>query len=285
MKIIPLQLAYWVHNLDPFAIHFPEGFFLDGIRWYGISYIIGFLIAMGLLYFYYKKGRSPYNVDEQGTLMTALIIGTLIGGRLGYMLLYDFDNFIRNPLIFFNTLQGGMASHGGIVGVFLALLWFSRKTKTSLLGLCDIIATLTPPGIFFGRIANFVNAELWGKISYMPWAVAFSTSMPPGTPVEHIPPRHPSQLYEAGLEGLLLCIYLQIRFWVSGAKLMKGQLAGEFFIGYTVVRIFGEIFREPDASLILSISRGQFYSLFLIIVGIIFIYFSRKVSKRGVRAK
>lgn len=269
-------LGYWVHNLDPFAIRFSNGFFLEGIRWYGISYVMGFLIAIALLYFYHKKGRSPYDTDQQSTLMTAIIVGTLVGGRLGYMLLYDFHDFIHNPLTFFMTLQGGMASHGGIIGVMLAIYWFAKHTKTSFLGVCDLIATIAPAGLFFGRIANFINGELWGKVSYVSWAVIFPSSVPPGYPLESIPPRHPSQLYEAGLEGLFLFVYLQLRFWINGKTLPKGRLAGEFFIGYALSRIFCEFFREPDGSLILGISRGQFYSVFLIVIGILFIYFSQK---------
>lgn len=272
-------LAYWVDNLDPFVVHFPKGFLVEGIRWYGLSYVLGFLIALGLLHFYYLKKRSPYNFDQETTLITAIIVCTLIGGRLGYMLLYDLKNFIHNPLTFFMTLHGGMASHGGIVGVFLALVWFSKKTKTSLFGLCDIIASIAAPGIFLGRIANFINGELWGKITYLPWAVIFPSSAPEGFPVNLIPPRHPSQLYEAVLEGLLLFAYMQWRFWTKGKVLPKGQLTGEFFIGYTIARSIGEVFREPDSSLIFGLNPGQFYSIFLILAGVTFIYLSQRNLK------
>lgn len=272
-------LAYWVNNLNPFVIQFPEGFFLDGIRWYGLAYVLAFLIAFGLIHLYYLKKRSPYNTDQQTSLITALIVGTLIGGRLGYMLLYDLDNFLGNPLTFFMTTQGGMASHGGIIGIFIAIAWFSKKTKTSFLGLCDIIASVAPAGIFFGRIANFINGELWGKITYLPWAVIFPTSAP-GFPIYIIPPRHPSQLYEALLEGLILFVYLQFRFWTKSKVLPKGQLTGECLIGYALARIICEFFREPDAPLILGLNAGQFYSFFLVLAGIVFIYFSRRGLKK-----
>ncbi len=260
-------------------IHFPEGSVVDGIRWYGVAYVISFLIAFGLLHFYYLKKRSPYNPDQQTSLVTAVILGTLIGGRLGYMILYDLNHFLHHPLTFFKVNEGGMASHGGILGIFIAIFWFSKKTKTSFLGICDIIASIAPAGIFLGRIANFINGELWGKISYVPWAVIFPTSAP-GFPIKLIPPRHPSQLYEAFLEGLLLFIYVQIRFWIKGKTLPKGQLAGEFLIGYATMRIICEFFRTPDAPLILHINPGQFYSIFLILGGIVLIYFSKRLSSK-----
>lgn len=261
-------------------IKFPDSWPLEGIRWYGVSYVLGFLIGLALLHLYYVKRRSPYNADQQTTLITAIIIGTIVGGRLGYMLLYSLPEFLSNPFIFFMTTRGGMASHGGMVGIFIALFWFSRKTKTSLLGLCDLIATIAPPGLFLGRIANFINGELWGKISDAPWAVIFPTSAPEGFPVDLIPARHPSQLYEAGLEGLFLFAYMQFRFWTRGKILPKGQLTGEFFIGYAIARIICEAFREADAPLIIGLNPGQFYSIFLIIAGIAFIWISKKLANK-----
>lgn len=271
--------AFWVNNLDPFVIKFPAGSTIEGIRWYGVAYVISFLIAFGILHFYYLKKRSPYNSDAQTSLITAIILGTLIGGRLGYMLLYDLHNFLHNPLLFFKVNEGGMASHGGILGIFIAMFWFTKKTKTSFLNLCDIIASIAPIGVFFGRIANFINGELWGKISYVPWAVIFPTSAP-GFPIKLIPPRHPSQLYEAALEGLLLFIYIQLRFWIKGKSLPKGQLMGECLIGYGIARIICEIFRTPDAPLILDLNPGQFYSIFIVFAGILFIYFAKKLQRK-----
>lgn len=269
-------LAWWVHNIDPFMLHFPEGFFSEGIRWYGVAYLLGFIVAALLLYLYHKKGISPLNPEAQTTLLTVLMLGVLVGGRLGYLLLYDLHNFLHNPFSFFEVWKGGMASHGGFLGVFLATFWFSRKYKFPLLQLCDLIATLVPPGILFGRIANFINGALWGKISYVSWAVVFPLSAHPGTPVQQIPPRHPSQLYEAFLEGLLLLIYTQWRLWSGKSKKNPGQLSGEFLIAYSILRIVGETFREPDSSLILGLSKGQFYSIFLILAGVTFLYFSTK---------
>jgi phosphatidylglycerol---prolipoprotein diacylglyceryl transferase len=268
------MLAYWVHDLNPNIIQFTDTI---AIRWYGIAYVLGFLAAMFLLWLYYKKGRSPFDNNQQSTLITALILGALIGGRLGYMVLYDFQTLVNNPLVFFKVWQGGMSSHGGFVGVGIAIFWISRSTKTLYLQISDIIVTLVPPGLFFGRIANFINAELWGKPSFVPWAIIF----PGSTPIngEYVP-RHPSQLYEALLEGVVLTIYMQFRFWhsrnISAQKQSPGQLTGEFLFFYSVLRIFCEIFREADAGLIFGLSRGIFYSLFTFVAGITFIVIARR---------
>lgn len=163
-----------------------------------------------------------------------------------------------------------MASHGAFVGVILAIVWFARySAHVSLFAVGDWVVTLVPPGLFLGRIANFINGEVWGKITTVSWAVIFPQSAPVGYPVELIPARHPSQLYEAALEGFVLGIYLQWRFWKSDvARRCPGQLAGEFLLGYAILRIVGEVFREPDADLILGISRGQFYSIFVGVAGL-----------------
>jgi len=273
---------YWVHNLSPFLIRFPENpLGLEGIRYYGLAYLLGFIAAWALLKFYNSRGKFAIDADARATLMTAIIIGVLVGGRLGYMLLYDWEAFLKNPLLIVRVDQGGMASHGGFAGVMIALVWFARKYRYRLLELGDVIATVTPLGLFLGRIANFINGELWGRVTYVSWAVIF-----PDSPAAYNPatgsfgpePRHPSQLYEATLEGILLFAYLQWRFWRSRPPI--GQLGGEFLVAYGIVRIFGELFREPDASLIFGLSRGQFYSVFLILAGTAIIRFARKTSHR-----
>ena len=270
---------YWIHDLSPFLLRFPENpFGLEGIRYYGLAYLLGFLGAWLLLKVYDQKGKFAIDADARSTLMTAIIIGVLAGGRLGFMLLYDLEAFLSNPLLFFRVDQGGMASHGGFIGVILALAWFARN-RCGLLELGDVVATVTPIGLFLGRIANFINGELWGRVSKVSWAVIF-----PESPQIYYPesgmigpePRHPSQLYEAALEGALLLGYLQWRFWYKRPPI--GQLGGEFLLGYGLVRIIGEHFREPDAGLILGFSRGQFYSIFLIIAGSALIYIARRRS-------
>jgi phosphatidylglycerol:prolipoprotein diacylglycerol transferase len=262
-----------VDDLSPFLIRFSDSL---GVRYYGLAYVLAFLIALLLLHLYWRTGRSPLDPKKQSDLMTAVVIGVLLGGRLGYFLLYEPMTLLHDPLAFFRVWGGGMASHGGFVGVCLVLFWMVKKHKLAWRPLADILVTLAPPGLFLGRIANFINGELWGKISYVPWAVIFPKSAPEGTPLAEIAPRHPSQLYEALLEGLFLTLYTQWRFWRSDITREKsGHLAGEFLVLYAVVRAIGEIFREPDASLLLGLSRGTFYSLFLFIGGMLLIVTSR----------
>jgi phosphatidylglycerol:prolipoprotein diacylglycerol transferase len=208
--------------------------------------------------------------------MIAVVIGVLAGGRLGYFFLYSPKALARDPLALLRIWDGGMASHGGFVGVCLALIWVVRKHHLQWRPTADVLVTLAPPGLFFGRVANFINGELWGKVSHVPWAVIFPASAASGTPLTQIPPRHPSQLYEALLEGLLLGLFIQVRFWRGHVTRERpGQLAGEFLMLYGVVRALGEVFREADASLLLGLSRGTFYSLFLVVGGLILLVTSR----------
>jgi phosphatidylglycerol:prolipoprotein diacylglycerol transferase len=270
------MLAYWVHDLDPVIFQFTDKL---AIRWYGLAYVSGFLIAFVLLGLYWKRGRSVLDPRMQENLAVALILGVLIGGRVGYFLLYETGNLLRDPLILFRVWEGGMASHGGFAGVAVAILWASRKYRLPPLKVGDLIVSVAPPGLLLGRIANFVNGELWGKVSDVAWAVIFPKSAPVGMPVSLIPPRHPSQLYEALLEGLLLLVYMQFRFWqVKGRKeatmasadpsTRPGHLTGEFLVVYSLARCAGELFREPDASLILGLNRGIFYSVLLLLSGL-----------------
>ncbi len=255
-------LAYWVHDLSPFLIQFTENF---GIRYYGLAYLLGFLAAAWLLHRYARTGRSLLPAAQIPDFMMGIIVGVLIGGRLGYFLFYQFDSVRADPLVLVRIWEGGMASHGGFIGVMLALLWFARAQRVPFMHLSDLIASTTAVGLLFGRIANFINGELWGKTTTVPWAVIFQNTG--GGPF----PRHPSQLYEALLEGVLLLALAQWRFWRTDVvRTHPGRLAGEFLIAYAIVRAIGEVFREPDAglSLILGLSRGTFYSLFMVIIGV-----------------
>lgn len=271
---------HWVHDWSPFLWEFSPGL---GIRYYGVAYVLGFLVGYWLLARYTRAGRSPLNQEQNGDLLFALVLGVLLGGRLGYFLLYDPAAFLK-PLTLLRVWDGGMASHGGFIGVLLALLWFARHTRTNAWTLADLIATITPPGLLLGRIANFINGELWGNVSHAPWAVIFPLSADPSTPSAAIPPRHPSQLYEAGLEGLIPLLYLQLRFWRSRtAREHPGQLAGEFLALYALGRIVCEQFREPDRGIepiIAGLSRGTFYSVFLLIAGLAAIFYVRWRTRR-----
>lgn len=267
--------AHYVVNFDPFAFRFPEGWFLEGVRWYGLSYLAGFVVALLLFNYYYKKGKSPLTPDDNSSLITYLLFGVIVGGRLGYMLFYDFANFIENPLILFQIWKGGMASHGGFIGCVVAMMLFARSRKVSFWTVADIVVISATPGIFFGRLANFVNGELWGKVSDVSWAMIFPNSAP-NVALENISARHPSQLYEAFAEGLLIFVILQWRFWKC--KLPAGRLSGEFLVIYAVMRVVCEIFREPDVgvSLLLGLSRGTFYSLLTFVIGVVIIIYSKK---------
>jgi phosphatidylglycerol:prolipoprotein diacylglycerol transferase len=262
-----LVLGFWVDRLDPFLIRFSGNF---GIRYYGIAYVLGFLAAAWLLGLYARAGRSLLPSAKVADFMVAAVLGVVLGGRIGHYLLYDgWRTFGSDPLAILRVWDGGMSSHGGFIGVVIAVAWFARGEGIPFLHLCDLVASTAPAGLFFGRIANFINGELWGRVTSVPWAVIFPRSAEEGTPVALILPRHPSQLYEAALEGLLLLALVQARFWLSGVvRDRPGRLAGEFLVAYAIVRVAGEAFREPDASLILGLSRGTFYSLFMVAFGL-----------------
>ncbi len=270
--------GFWVDDLDPFLGPHWGNF---GIRKYGLGYVVGFLTAAWLLRRYARVGRSQLPPAKIGDLMVALVVGVMVGGRIGYFVLYHPEQLLSDPLSFFRVWEGGMASHGGFIGVAVALWWFARAEKISFFHLGDLVTSAAPPGLFFVRIANFINGELWGKPSRVPWAVIFPKSEEPNTPPYLMMPRHPSQLYEAGLEGLVLFAFVQWRFWRSDiVRTQPGRLSGEFLIGYAVMRAIGEIFREPDrdVTLILGLSRGTFYSIFVVAAGLLLIFRRPKIS-------
>lgn len=265
-------IAYWVHTPHPFLIRFSENF---GIRFYGLAYLLGFVAAGWLLHRYHRAGRSPLDLNAISDLMTYIIAGVLLGGRLGYFLLYQPATLLSDPVALFRVWDGGMASHGGFVGVMLAIFFYARRRQLSFFRISDLIVSTGPLGLGLGRIANFLNGELWGKTADVPWAVVFAQTG--GGPM----PRHPSQLYEAALEGFLLFAFLQWRFWRSAAvKTQPGRLSGEFLLVYAVARIVSESFREPDASLILGLSRGMFYSLFMAVGGLAIIATRRRSERK-----
>ena len=271
---------YWVNHLNPVAFRIYGDF---GVRYYGLAYLLAFAAGYLMLRLYYRAGKSPLDGKAVESLIFSMVLGVMIGGRLGYVILYAWPDFIRNPLIALKIWEGGMSSHGGFIGVALALWWRARRQSVSILRLGDLLCSVAPFGLMLGRIANFINGELWGRVSHAPWAVIFPHSASVGTPVELIAPRHPSQLYEAFLEGLLLFAYCQWRFWRTKARMRPGRLSGEFLTLYGVVRILGEQFREPDASLILGMSRGIFYSIFLALAGLAILAWSSHGSGQARR--
>jgi phosphatidylglycerol:prolipoprotein diacylglycerol transferase len=269
-------LAYWVHHLSPFVpfLRFSENI---GVRWYGVAYILGFVGGAWLFQRYAKAGRSRLPAEKAWDFIVVLVAGVMIGGRLGSFVFYHPSDLVHDPLSFFRVWEGGMASHGGFIGVAIALVWYARSQKLPFAHLADIVVSAGPLGLMLGRIANFINGELWGKITGVPWAVIFPLSAPPGMPLDLIQPRHPSQLYEAALEGALMLAYMQWRFWRSDiVRTRPGRLTGEFLVGYGLARIVCEMFREPDAELILGLSRGSFYSIFMLLAGVVWIVFGGK---------
>ena len=254
---------YHVHTPDPFLIQFTERV---GIRYYGLAYVLGFVIAMGLLWIYWRRGRSPFNPAAQNDLMFAGVLGVFVGGRLGFFLFYSPATILHDPMQIIRVWDGGMASHGGFIGVFLGLWWAAHKHRISVFTTGDIVVTLTPAGLMLGRLANYMNGELWGRVidNHVAWAVVFPTS---GSNL----PRHPSQLYEAALEGLLLLVYTQWRLWRTPVVAQRpGRLAGEFLLGYAIARVICEHFREHDLGIepFLGLNRGAWLSLGLAVAGV-----------------
>ncbi len=268
---------YWVHDFSPFLIEFGDSGF--GIRYYGLAYVLGFLVGLWLLGRYHKGGLSPFDSNQRVDVFFTLMIGVLVGGRLGYFLFYQpIIELIRDPLALIRVWKGGMASHGGFIGVLLATLYIARRYKQPFWKVSDLICTLAPAGLLFGRIANFINGELWGKATTVSWAWIF-----PDDP-ERLP-RHPSQLYEAALEGLFMLLYSQFRIWKTPVlKDHPGQLTGEFLFLYSIVRIVGEHFREPDYGdpMTFGLSRGSTLSLAMGLIGIALIVRARvRASKNA----
>ncbi|MEL0099656.1 MAG: prolipoprotein diacylglyceryl transferase [Opitutae bacterium] len=265
-----------MHNLSPFLWKFPpswENWGPGGLRWYGLAYLAGFITAYYLLLCAHKKKRSPYDKEQIINLMTFQIFGVLLGGRIGFALLYRTDELLSDPLMIFYVWQGGMASHGGFVGVILATLFYVRKSHQSFWPVADLVATVVPPGLFLGRVANFINGELWGRKTDISWGVLFPQAPDFALGIA----RHPSQIYAALLEGVFVFIFVQFRFWKSNVcQNTPGRLGGEFLAAYALARIIGEFFREPDASLIMGMSRGQFYSIFLLLGGFLVIFLAEK---------
>jgi len=230
------------------------------IRWYGIAYLLGFLCAYGILRRAASRGKIALSRDGVGELLSALLGGVVIGGRLGYVLFYNLPYFWEHPLHIVAVWEGGMSFHGGLTGVLLAAWLFGRKRSIRFLDLGDALALAAPPGLFFGRLANFINGELFGRASDLPWATVF----PNGGPL----PRHPSELYEAVLEGLLL--WLLVWWGWRHRHGRSGLPSGIFVGGYGVLRILVEFTREPDPQLgfvLGPFSMGQVLSAVLVLAG------------------
>ncbi len=278
----------YIHRIHPEVIRFSDSI---AIQWYGVSYLAGFLLGYLLMKQFIQKGLFRLTIPQlQDCLSSFCIFGVLLGGRLGYFLFYDLGGLLQDPLQFFKVWEGGMASHGGLLGGTAVLFWYARKHKVSFLHITDQFATVAPLGIGLGRLANFINGELWGKPGSVPWAVVFPLERSEfnkggaleasrydldllSTWVERgwLVPRHPSQLYQALMEGFLLfalLLFLRFRPW---SRKRDGRLSVLFVLGYAIARFTVEFWREPDTGIPVLfgwMSRGQFLTLFMFAIGL-----------------
>jgi phosphatidylglycerol---prolipoprotein diacylglyceryl transferase len=259
----------FTHNLDPILFDF--GFM--SIRWYSLAYIAGILfgwkLAKKIIIKKFQGNIPKFELKKFDDLITYLIISIIVGGRIGYIIFYNFEYYISNPFNVIKVWEGGMSFHGAVIGIIIGTTIFSIKEKISLFFLLDIIACVSPIGIFFGRIANFINSELVGKITNVSWSVIF--------PTIDMMPRHPSQLYEAILEGVVLFIILNITIFMKNYK--TGTCSYLFLVSYGVFRIISEFFREPDSHigyLFNLFSMGTILSILMILAGIVLFSFIKK---------
>jgi phosphatidylglycerol:prolipoprotein diacylglycerol transferase len=261
---------------DPVLIHIGP----LAIRWYALSYILGILLGWAYARALIRSGRlwggktsknsAPMTVIDFDDFVLWVTLGVILGGRAGYVLFYNLPHFTAHPLEIFQLWHGGMSFHGGFAGCVLAVLLFAKSRGISVLSLGDITCAVGPIGLFLGRIANFINGELWGRATDVPWAMVFPT----GGPV----PRHPSQLYEATLEGLVLLVILALMIR-AGALKRPGLTVGSFAVLYAIARSTCEFFREPDAQLGFlwgGATMGQLLSIPLLLAGLAFIAYALK---------
>ena len=243
-------------NFDPVAISIGS----LSVHWYGLMYLLGF--GAGLVLGRYRAGKTglDWKKDEIFDLVFYMAMGAVLGGRLGYVLFYNPGFYLAHPLDAIAIWDGGMSFHGGLIGVLGAIPLYAKKTHRRFFDVADFLAPLVPAGLFFGRLGNFINQELWGRPTDLPWGVLFSTA--PDFP------RHPSQLYEAGLEGLVLFVLV---WWYASRPRPAGKISGLFLVGYGLARFFVEFFREPDGHLgpVLMdwVTMGQLLSLPMILAG------------------
>ena len=252
--------------IDPVLISFGP----FAIRWYALAYIGGLLIAWRYCRWLAVRPPQSVSADAFDDFLLWATLGILLGGRLGYVLFYKPGFYLAHPQEILFIWQGGMSFHGGLLGMVAAEVMFARRRGLPVLALADIVAAAAPVGLFLGRIANFVNGELFGRPSDVPWAMVF----PRGGPL----PRHPSQLYEAAIEGLVLLLVLHLMVRARALE-CRGTLAGAFLIGYAVARMLAELFREPDAYLgflLGGTTMGQWLSLPLLLAGLVLVVWARR---------
>ena len=276
LDVMSTPTSYFVVNFDP--VIFSLGpwnlsgheIFLQ-VRWYGLMYVLGFLCAAWVFKRMAKEGRAKLPADQVENLIVYLIVGMLLGSRTFYLLFYAEPGFVQSWVDIIAVWRGGLSFHGALTGMLLAMWLFAHRLHLHFFEITDWAAIAVTPGLFLGRIGNFINGELWGRVTDVPWAMIFPAAGPY--------PRHPSPLYEAALEGILLfCILWPLRKKVR----WSGQLSAIFIFGYGIIRIFLECFREPDEQLgfyFEYITMGQMLSVGMLIVGIIWWMYSLKIKR------
>lgn len=279
-------------DIDPVLFSLRLGGIELAIRWYALAYIAGLLLGWRYVTFLCRRpslwgGTAPMRPEQTDDLLTWMILGVILGGRLGYVLFYQPAFFAANPAEILAVWRGGMSFHGGFLGVVAGVVGFSLRNGLSILSVGDAVAAAAPIGLFFGRLANFINAELWGRPSTAPWAVVFPGEAAQTCPPDWVGPcaRHPSQLYEAALEGVLLFALLALAIRM-GALARRGRVFGLFLIGYALSRIFIEMFRQADAQFVtaanphghvlLGLTMGQLLSLPMLAAGLLLLLRSRR---------
>ena len=258
LRVAPDRFSMLVHpNFDPIAFSIGP----LSVRWYGLMYLIAFALVLFLGRWRIAHGKTVLTARDLDDLLFFGMLGTIVGGRLGYVLFYKASFYLDHPLDLFKVWEGGMSFHGGLIGVIVAMLVFAKRRGYSFWQIADFVAPLVPTGLAAGRLGNFINGELWGRPSDVPWAMIF--------PQAHDGiPRHPSQLYEVGLEGIALFVLV---WWFARRPRPTGAVAGVFLIGYGLARFCVEFTREPDdflGLLAMNLSMGQWLSIPMILAGI-----------------
>ena len=279
----------FLNDIDPIALNLP--FWPHGIHWYGIMYLLGFGAAWWLGTRRINAGRLPgVNAERYGDLLFYGMLGVVLGGRIGYVFFYAFDSFLANPLFLFKINEGGMSFHGGLLGVIIAFAWWSWKNQLKVFDTLDFIAPVVPPGLGFGRLGNFIGGELYGKLTDGSWGVVFPHSdlgSYTGKAMDQLRSahasgaldvyaRHPSQLYQAALEGLVMFVVL---YWYSRKPRPRYAVSGLFALMYGVFRIIVEFVRVPDEGigyLFGWVTRGQILSIPLVLLGLFLLWLSRR---------
>ena len=270
--------GHWVHDLDPVALHLG---FLD-IRWYSLGYLAGIVLGYFYLLRLIKQPGAPMARRHADDFVFYVTLGIILGGRLGYVLFYNVGEYLQHPLEILKLWDGGMSFHGGLIGSTLAVAYLCWRNKLNFLRVADYATICGPFGLFLVRLANFVNGELWGSPSDAPWAVRFCEMRDATGACQLIgPPRHPSQLYEAALEGVVLFLILWALFWFTRSRYRPGFIAGAFLFFYGVFRMLIELFRLPDSQLVwlkeqTGLSMGQWLCVPMILLGLYLMLTARR---------